>query len=203
MSEAEPRTGELLVPTWQRRIVGWPGFFAALLWGFAEATVFFILPDVLLSFVALFELRKTWRHILAAIAGAVLGGAVLFQWSVAEPGRAREAVSRVPFLTEEMFKKADNGFRQHGLFAVFLGSVTGIPYKIFAVEAPRFFREADFLLATPPARVVRFVLVWLGFGLAAKWLRKSRKWNDRQVIRLHAGMWIASYALYWGHSVFR
>jgi membrane protein YqaA with SNARE-associated domain len=196
-------SGQSFTLAWQHRILGAPGILVALFWGFAEATLFFILPDVWLSFVALFDLRKTWRHILAALAGAVVGGAVLFHWSAVEPGPARAVVAHVPFITEQMFARADDGLRQHGLFAVFLGSVTGIPYKIYAVEAPHFFTEKEFLMATPSARVVRFVLVWLGIGLAAKWLRKSRGWNERQVIRMHAGVWIASYALYWGRIVFR
>jgi membrane protein YqaA with SNARE-associated domain len=176
---------------------------AVFLWGFAEATVFFVVPDVLLSLVALFDLRTTWRHVLLATAGAFAGGAFLFHLSALQPGRSHAVVARVPFVREDMFAKVDQGLRNRGLFAVFLGSVSGIPYKLYAVEAPGFFKARDFLLATPPARAVRFVLVWLGSGLAAKLLRKMRHWNDRQVLRLYATAWIAAYALYWGRIVFQ
>ena len=60
----------------------------ALLWGLAEATFFFIVPDVFLSLVAILGGWRTWRHIVAAIFGALLGGALLFQWAKVNPGRA-------------------------------------------------------------------------------------------------------------------
>jgi len=175
----------------------------ALLWGFAEGTVFFVVPDVFLSYVAVLTWKATWKHILAAIAGAVLAGALLFHWSRAEPEEARSIISRVPFVTPTMIAKVDEGFRTHGLWAIFLGSISGIPYKIYAVEAPRFVSGAEFLLATPPARIVRFVLVWCAFGAAAAWLRKRYALQTRQLTRIHAAIWIVSYAIYWGRIVYR
>jgi hypothetical protein len=58
-----------------------------------------------------------------------------------------------------MFAKVDDGFRNQGLLSVLFGSVSGLPYKLYAVEAPEFTSQAEFLLATPPARAVRFLLV--------------------------------------------
>jgi hypothetical protein len=101
-----------------------------------------------------------------------------------------------------MFAKVDEGLRTKGLWAVFLGSVSGIPYKIYAVEAPRYFPSAEFLLATPPVRFVRFFLVWCGFGAAAGWLRKRYALQTRQLTRIHAVIWLVSYALYWGRIVY-
>jgi len=57
---------------------------AAFVWGLAEATFFFVIPDVFLSFVALLDWPRTSKHILAAIAGALLGGALLFHWASAD-----------------------------------------------------------------------------------------------------------------------
>jgi membrane protein YqaA with SNARE-associated domain len=190
------------IPAWKRNVLGVPRILAAFLWGFAEATLFFVVPDVLLSFVALFDLRTTWRHIILATAGALVGGAFLFHLSTAQPSRAHAAVARVPFIKEGMFTKVGEGLRNQGLFSVFLGSISGIPYKLYAVEAPGYFKAKDFLLATPPARAARFVLVWLAFGLATRLLRNKRGWNDRQLICLYAAVWIASYTFYWGRIVF-
>lgn len=38
---------------WQDSLVGRPGVLAAFIWGLAEATFFFVIPKVLLSFVAI------------------------------------------------------------------------------------------------------------------------------------------------------
>jgi len=47
---------------------------AAFLWGLAEATCFFIVPDVLLSFIALRRLRTALLCCGLALAGALLAG---------------------------------------------------------------------------------------------------------------------------------
>jgi len=190
-------------PLWERRRLGRPGLIVAFLWGLAEATFFFIIPDVFLSFVAVLDWRSTWKHIVAGLAGALLGGALLFHWAQTDPGAARAAVARVPFITPRMFGKVNSGFDKMGLLAVLAGSVSGIPYKLYAVEAPRISTPFAFLLATPPARAVRFTLVWMIFGAAAGWLRKRCALSTRKLAYIHAVIWIASYAFYWGRIVYR
>jgi len=46
------------------------------LWGFAEATAFFVVPDVWLSAVALRNLPRGLTGAASATAGALVGGAV-------------------------------------------------------------------------------------------------------------------------------
>ena len=188
---------------WENWMLGHPGIFVAMLWGFAEGTFFFIIPDVFLSFVAILSWRRTWKHLLASAIGALLGGALLFHWSTVSPAEAHESIERVPFVREAMFTKVDEGFRAHGLLAILLGSVSGIPYKLYAVEAPKFCRETEFLLATPPARLVRFLLVWAGFGVAASWLQQELAWMRWKQIAAHATIWVVSYAFYWGRLLHR
>jgi membrane protein YqaA with SNARE-associated domain len=175
----------------------------AFVWGLAEATLLFVIPDVFLSFVAIFGMRRTWPHVLAAISGALVGGALMFHWAQVNPAQAHAAVARVPFIRESLFARVDEGLRTQGLSAVFLGSITGIPYKLYAVEAPKFFRERNFLMATPAARAVRFLAVWVVSGGAAAWLRKRRNWGTPQLVRIHIAVWIVIYASYWGRIGFR
>ncbi len=184
-----------------RRLAGGPGILLAFLWGLAEATVFFVVPDVFLSLAAILGGWRTWRHILAAVCGALLGGALLFQWAQVRPAQAHASVARVPFIRESMFTKVDEGLRRQGLSAVFFGSITGIPYKLYAVEAPTFCSWRDFLLATPAARAVRFLAVWLVFGGIAAWLRKRRNWRTWQLVGVYAAVWVVVYTFYWGRIV--
>jgi len=183
---------------WQRVLIGVPGVLIAAVWGFAEATLFFVIPDVFLSFVALLHWPSTWKHVLSAIAGATLGGALLFQWAAADHAGARAAIDRVPFIRESMFAKVDAGLQSQGLSALLWGSLGGLPYKLYAVEAPRFAPETNFLLATPPARAVRFLVVWCAFGMIAARLRRRFTLRTVHLLLIYSLVWIAVYALYWG-----
>jgi hypothetical protein len=99
-------------------LLGSGGVALSFFWGLAEATLFFIVPDALLSLASIFSFRRVWRHIVAAIAGAVAGGALMFFWAQTNPDSARAAVKKVPFVTEAMFALVDAGFRKSGMLAV-------------------------------------------------------------------------------------
>ena len=171
-----------------------PGTVLAFLWGFAEGTLFFILPDVALSFVAMFRPRRALLHMLAMAAGAVLAGAVMYTWSAHTPG-ARAAVAHVPAVSSAMFERAERDLNQHGIWAASLGPLRGIPYKVYAVEAPAHSALWPFLLVTIPARLWRLVVVWLGFaGTGALLLKLGRAGLSPA---LHAVFWIVTYAIYW------
>lgn len=181
---------------WADVIADSAGVGCALLWGFAEGTLFFIVPDVLISLVALVRPRHAWRHILMAVTGAAIAGAILFGWSSRNPQNAHKAIARVPLVTPQMFARVDQSYRSQGLTAVFLGPLSGIPYKIYAVEAPRFLREAAFLSVTVPARAERFVLIWALFALAGLLFRKGFKCSDSQLAAGHVCAWLLIYASY-------
>jgi hypothetical protein len=178
-------------------LLGSGGIALSFFWGLAEATLFFIVPDVLLSLVSIFSLRRVWRHIAAAIAGAVAGGALMFFWAQTNPDSARAAVKKVPFVTEAMFVLVDAGFRKSGMLAVYAGPMTGTPYKIYALTAPKFASFTSFVFATVPARAWRFILVSLFSAACAGVLRM--RWNISlgQLARWHALAWTAFYVFYW------
>lgn len=177
-------------------LLGSGGVALSFVWGLAEATVFFIVPDVWLSLVAIFSLRRVWRHILAAVAGALAGGALMFLWAQHYPDSARATVKKVPFVTAAMFVRVDAGFRKSGILALYAGPMTGTPYKIYAVTAPEFVSFAPFLLATVPARGWRFVLLSL-FSAAAAAVHIGRKRRPEELARWHALAWTAFYVFYW------
>jgi len=196
---APPTTSSVSsIPRWQQALISFPGILISGLWGFAEATFFFVIPDVFLSLIAVLQWPRTWKHVLSAVAGAVLGGAFLFHLAAADQQKARAAVIRVPFIREHMLAKVDDGLRNEGWYALFWGSIEGIPYKLYAVEAPRFTLETRFLLATPPARAVRFFLVWSCFGLVSGWLRTRFALRISHLLPIYSLVWIVVYALYWG-----
>ncbi len=184
-------------PGWIEFLAGKGGIFLSFLWGLAEGTLFFIVPDVFLSLVAVVKPRRVWRHILSAVLGAVCAGTLMYIWAEQNPEQAHQTVSRVPFIPQRMFEEVKTGYERRGMFAVFLGPLSGIPYKIYAIEAPGRFGLMEFAATTAPARAWRFVLVCLFFAAAAAMLRG--KWNrsPRQLAAIHGVVWFLFYAFYW------
>jgi hypothetical protein len=170
---------------------------AALLWAFAEATLFFVVPDVWLTVVAA---RRGIRPALVAcgfaVLGALAGGAVMYLWASADPASARAALDRVPGIAPGMIENAGAALREQGVLALVFGAFAGVPYKIFAVEAPGAgLGLALFLAASVPARLMRFVLLagmTAAFGaLVDGWLSK------RIVLGVVLALWALFYAVYW------
>lgn len=172
----------------------WPGLALTFFWGFAEGTLFFILPDVPLSLAAMFRPRRALGHVIAIVAGALLAGAVMFSWAARSPA-AQRAVAHVPLVTPAMFERAESDYRQFGIWAAGKGPVRGIPYKVYAVEAPEHVGLWTFLLVTIPARVWRLLAVWLVFAGAGMFLRKFAR--DALIPVLHVLLWIVVYGVYW------
>jgi hypothetical protein len=185
------------VPSWANWLTHWPGIALAFLWGFAEGALFFILPDVPLSLAAMLRPRRALLHLAAIVFGALFAGAVMFSWSASGP-TARHAVAHVPLVTPAMFERAESDYRQLGIWAATKGPVRGIPYKVYAVEAPEHSSLRSFLLVTIPARIWRLLVVWLGFAGAGMFLRKLGRASLAPVF--HAPFWIVVYVIYWART---
>jgi len=164
-AQATSNGGQNRVPSWVARLTGSPGVALAFAWGLAEGTLFFLVPDIIVSLAAALNPRRAWKHIVAAALGAVLAGAVMFGWAARDPIAAQRAVGRVPFVSARMLARSESQYASHGLGAIFIAPLTGTPYKVYAVTAPSRVSETAFLLATLPARAFRFTLVWALAGL--------------------------------------
>lgn len=133
----------------------------AALWGFAEATLFFLVPDIWLTALAVRRGMKTALiACMAALAGALFGGLVMYEWGASNAEAARVLLERVPAINAAMIADVGDRLREDGLSAVFLGPLFGIPYKIFAVEAASAgIGLVAFLTVSIPARLLRFLLL--------------------------------------------
>ena len=167
---------------------------AGLAWGVAEATFFFVVPDVLLSALALRSTRAALAGTVAAVAGAALGGAAMFVFARAEPALARAAVDGVPFVPSRLFDDAAALAAAHGGASILVGAFQGLPYKLFAVQAPEVQSLAAFVAWTVPGRAARFLLVVALALLASRWLGRR---FPRGLLAAWALAWIAVYATYW------
>jgi membrane protein YqaA with SNARE-associated domain len=168
---------------------------AGFVWGMAEASFFFIVPDVLISAVALRSGRAAFAAVAGSLVGACIAGAAMFHWSRIDPASAHAAVDAVPFIPARLFELAQSLSAEHGGLAILFGSFIGVPYKVFAIQAPESLTIAAFLGWTLPGRAARFVLS----AIVASWLaRKLRsRWPMRAIVAGWALIWIAIYAGYW------
>ncbi|MBI1386345.1 MAG: hypothetical protein GC150_15670 [Rhizobiales bacterium] len=176
---------------------------AAFIWGLAEATLFFVVPDVLVSAVAARGgPRPGLVAGLAAALGAALGG--LIMWLLAHPGVGPGAGpvfsfldDALPAISGTMIEGVRTAMAGDGWFAAMLaGAFSGTPYKLYATAAGETgLAPLLFVAVSVPARLLRFALV---VALAAGFARiAGPRIGERSVLVVLALFWIGFYALFW------
>jgi membrane protein YqaA with SNARE-associated domain len=163
----------------------------AFLWGFAEATAFFVVPDVYIGFVALFNWRRGLQAAIAALLGAMLGGALMYILARNNPVGINTFLTYIPLIDATLVSDVASQTSVSGLVAVLTGPLRGTPYKIYAAQAgEQSLSILYFLLMTIPARLERFIPVALVFGGLGKWFETFFRKNTQFVV--------SSYLLLWG-----
>ncbi len=165
-------------------------------WGLAEATFFFLVPDILLSRIAIRGLAPALWASLAAVAGAVLGGIIMYLAGQGAFAATCRFLDFVPAISPKMIAEAGADVTARGFLPALLsGALSGVPYKIYAawaghVNVPVLW----FVAASTLARAARFVtVVFLSWG-AAQIL--SRGLSRRHLYILHAALWVIFYVWY-------
>lgn len=185
---------------WSRWLAWWlggAGLALAFGWGFAEGTFFFVVPDLVPTLTALFCWRVAARQTACVLAGSLCAGALMFGWASHSPESARAAVLRVPFVRETMVGRVRDDYAIAGARGLLRGPFSGVPYKIYAVEAPGRTGLGEFLIWSVPARLQRFaggVLVAALIGWAARRPIRRRPWI---AVAAWAAYWAALYGWYW------
>lgn len=138
------------------------------LFGLFEATFFFIVPDVLLSYLALFSLKGALVGCVSCLVGALIGGLYIYKKSQRHFFKMKNFLIQVPAISEVLLQEAWAQYEKKGIMAILLGTTKGIPYKIFAAFAPKFnTSRSTFFLISIPARGIRFFLsVFITYGLS-------------------------------------
>jgi membrane protein YqaA with SNARE-associated domain len=169
---------------------------AAFIWGVAEATLFFIIPDVILSYIGLTRGAKAAaRTSVIAALGAATGGAIMFAWSAADPEAARQAVLAVPAISEAMAARAAVLMADNWFLATVFGPISNTPFKVFAILAPQAgVPLGAFAPAAIVARLPRFLIVSVGTALIGRFL--SRWLSERQLLWVLIGAWLLFYAVF-------
>jgi hypothetical protein len=165
-------------------------------WSFAEAILFFLVADVPISFVAV---RWGWRPAAAAAFvaafAAAAGGAATYAWAASDPAGARAAIVALPAIDAALADATRERLAADGNIAMLWGSISGVPYKLYALAAGSAGRPLfPFLLATPFVRLPRFLFA--AFGAAGLSFLLSPRLGMRARLGLLAAFWLLFYTWY-------
>jgi membrane protein YqaA with SNARE-associated domain len=170
------------------------GYIIASLWGFAEATLFFFVPDIWISNLALQSRRKGLIACLYALAGAMVGGLVMYYLGQANAPFMNELMNKIPAIRTMDILKVQSDLQSSGITAVLFGPTLGIPYKLYAVNAHSVMSITAFVLISIPARIIRFILIALIMSFASE--RFLAKLSAAGKLRIVLILWIAFYVVY-------
>jgi len=192
-------------PTWSSALI------LGAVWGFLEGTWFFLVPDVLLSYLAIGSLRRALVASLGVVLGAMAAACVLYGLLSLDHGTAAIRIQRfwsaLPGFRATMLARASGYLEAHGARGLLLGPESGLPFRVFVLEAYRLeIPLARILLWTPPARLERILLAPVVVaGVRAALCRAARTlfptsfaWRlDRLVVILVSIYWVGLYGWYW------
>ena len=135
------------------------------------------------------------RACAAATAGALAGGLLMYLWGARDPAGVSSVLLSVPAIGPGMLEKVRGSLASNGALALFVGPVTGTPYKIYAAESGAAgLSLAVFLAVSVPARGLRFLLLTLAAGAASRGPFARLPLSRRRA--LVGGLWAVFYAVY-------
>jgi membrane protein YqaA with SNARE-associated domain len=168
------------------------------LWGFGEATAFFIVPDVYLGFVALYHWKRGLGAMIAAIVGAMLGGSLMYSLAMRDVSMVNLFLDRIPLINADMISDIANKMQMDGLITMVNGPLRGIPYKVYAVQAGgQALPYLSFLVFTILARLERLLPVTLLAGALGKRFKNFIEQHTLFVAVMYALIWGMIYFLYY------
>jgi membrane protein YqaA with SNARE-associated domain len=168
-------------------------------WGLAEATLFFIVPDVWIGWVAVVARRAAWAVLAFTLAGALVGGAVMYALGAATaPTTSASILDDVPTVDRDSIRRVSGEMEKHGPRSVVYGPLRmGTPYKLYARAAGAQDESlAAFVLWSIPGRLERFLPVTVFAILAGLLLRRWISARPRTALGVYAAIWMAFYAVY-------
>lgn len=171
----------------------------ALAWGIAEGVVFFVVPDVVLTFIAArYGLRRGVRAVWWALAGAIIGGLVAYTWGAAAPESANRTMAALPAIDETMIATVNSQVAEKGPVALVAAPLRGRPYKLYATAAGQMGASPLLLILwTIPGRLWRFLGATALFGVLHAAARRADRPPASVPTAIWAVFWILLYSAFW------
>jgi membrane protein YqaA with SNARE-associated domain len=166
----------------------------APVWGFAEATFFFIVPDVWISILALSSLHEGIVACIYSLVGAILGGIIMYRRGKVDLKAANDFMVRIPAIRPRDIQQVQTSLQKSGVIAILFGPLLGIPYKIYAANSSAVISLLSLILISVPARVIRFLLVaFIANALSNGMLSH---FSHVQKIEIMLAFWAVTYSFY-------
>lgn len=166
-------------------------------WGFAEAVLFPIVPDVALGLLVLVVPWRLPALFGALVVGALAGSAVLYSASLAAPEAVAAALLTLPAIPPSMLADAGTAVADGGVLSMTL-QPPGTPLKVYtwawAVEANGPVGLVSAIVMNRIVRILPAALVLAVFGYVAPGLVRR---FDRFVLAGYALFFVVAYAVYW------
>jgi membrane protein YqaA with SNARE-associated domain len=140
----------------------------ACVWGFSEATFFFVIPDVFFMLTAIFSPRRAFVHVFATVLGALAGGSLMYFLAWEYPQQMIRFLYAIPLISQKLIVLVHEKLIHDGLNSIFIAPFQGIPYKLYAVQSAIVKIDfLQFLIISIPARLVRMLLLTAIVSLVA------------------------------------
>jgi len=138
----------------------------AVVWGVAEASFFFLVPDILLT-AALVRRGLRMALLLSVVAAicAALTGIGMYFWGAQDIAAARAAMLKVLAVSPDLLARVHGEFDGAWPLHLALGAISGVPYKLYAVEAGA--RQVPLWLFLPVSFAARLARFTATVGLTA------------------------------------
>ena len=171
----------------------------SFLWAFFEATFFFIIPDVWLSYNSIDSLKKGFQNVIFALIGALLGGTLMYILGSYNITSINSMLIKIPLIDATIINQVKESIQSDGLLAIFLGPLKGIPYKIYASYSGALtLNYLMFMLISIFARGIRFSISIIITNLLSKTLLKQVSLiNKRIIITI---LWLLIYIMYFSFN---
>lgn len=165
------------------------------LWGYAEATRFWLIPDILLGWITLNRPRSLVASVVAATVGAVIGGVRMHRHAHEKHARLTE----IPGINGALLADAHERFASRNWVAVVRAPLDGIPYKVYATESGLADKPQGELIAwTLVARLWRFILSAAAAALIGRVFSRSVRRSEGLWLAGSVGFWVFVYVRYFG-----
>jgi hypothetical protein len=170
---------------------------AGFWWGFAEGLFFFIVPDVYVSFAALFALRAGLVAWVASIAGSLAGVVAIYLLAGVIGLDYVGFLGAVPGISGRMLSHVGAQLMRQGLPYTPLLILGGVPLKVYAGLAFSLgLGLPPVLLWTVFARIVRMAPVFAVAAGARVLFRRSIDARPALWCAVLGAVWFVFYVLY-------
>lgn len=167
----------------------------SFIWGLSEGIFFFIVPDVIVAYIALNNRKKGFYSLIASIIGSLLSAIIVF-YLTAHYNMVNFLLN-IPLITQSLISGVQQQLSLHGVSAVLSGPFSGVPYKIYSVEAALSgISLPSFLSYSILSRLSRMLPVVVLTSIIGIIFKKKITENPKITIIIYSLIWILIYVLY-------